>query len=880
MRNALRRPGGVNGGYCGGGALARGRAGGRSSARADRERPPGPAAPSSGAPLGGGALADYTRIRTIGRGSFGEALLVQHRSTGRECVLKRVRIEVAGGGEAKGAAESAAREAYVLRQLNHPHIVELLGAFPDPRDPGGGTLCLLMAYCEGGDLQQRLHRSRQDGRRLKEALVLRWFDQLCSAVAYVHHRQVLHRDLKPSNIFLFGNIRGKSAVKCTSAVDDETSLAIGDFGVSRPLSHALELVTTMVGTPCYLSPEVCKGKPYSYKSDVWSLGCVLFEMMVLRPPFGVAPNLEVLVSRIVAADYTVPDGLTNEFPEALKCARAMLRVDSERRPSAQALLSRPRPGPADGMPTRTAAAALAAEASAAANAAVAMAISPRSRGRGRLPGNDVEQKAMQAGQTPAMNPERLRAPGNAALSPRPRTACRRSASQGSAPSAGGYPAGQTPKPQAVAGAAPPVVRRSSSPSTPPIPARGMSVPVHKRLDRQPERSQEELASPQTDSGSQALQSPRSGGSTTAGTPGNPSCDGSQPLSGSPSNEGTQPAADSRCVAAGPSDGSPPPPPCGHPVQEARLKRRREDRVQQSQAFREWLRRQRAACEQQSPTTGDRKTEIYCPGFPVIAGTKPATEIQRRHTARVSMPGSATSAAPPIGATTPGSSLIPTVSAPSSPPLGVVAAQPQNAVVAGVGATTTPSQPWPPKHLSSDSADVIGPCSMSPRNCRSTSGSPEVGMRTSCPPPAVDMVPACRRAGSSSGARCSSPAGPSQSGSLSGCPSPTSRRGTSKDRCEQASDLPRRAEEPKAPNVSIGDRIEGIRACLEARMGTQRFQKLYRSLAKDAATANNVAEALPDELNDVLVGVGDCGSDVNSLVPLVAKLVACENIYFS
>jgi len=64
------------------------------------------------------------------------------------------------------------------------------------------------------------------------------------------------------------------------------------------------------------------------------------------------------------------------------------------------------------------------------------------------------------------------------------------------------------------------------------------------------------------------------------------------------------------------------------------------------------------------------------------------------------------------------------------------------------------------------------------------------------------------------------------------------------------------------------------------MGTQRFQKLYRSLAKDAATANNVAEALPDELNDVLVGVGDCGSDVNSLVPLVAKLVACENIYFS
>jgi serine/threonine protein kinase len=107
----------------------------------------------------GGGLTDYVKVRTVGKGSFGEAVLVQHRVTGRECVLKRVRIEAPAGQSSEGpvsAAENALREVQVLRRLQHPHIVEFLGAFPDPRDSGGGTLCLLMAFCEGGDLQQHL----------------------------------------------------------------------------------------------------------------------------------------------------------------------------------------------------------------------------------------------------------------------------------------------------------------------------------------------------------------------------------------------------------------------------------------------------------------------------------------------------------------------------------------------------------------------------------------------------------------------------------------------------------------------------------------------------------------------------------------------------
>eukprot|EP00913_Durusdinium_trenchii_P024234 g22753.t1 len=189
-----------------------------------------------------GSLSDYVKVRTVGRGSFGEALLVKHRTTGQLSVLKRVRLEVVGSGsDAVAAAESAAREAQVLHQLRHPHIVastsflpssvsvEFLAAFVDSsRDSSGSTLCLLMAFFEGGDLQHRLQKVRQECRRLQEPPALRWFDELCSALAYVHQHHVLHRDLKPSNIFLTG--RSKLAKQFAgSSLDKSNSCTLQEL---------------------------------------------------------------------------------------------------------------------------------------------------------------------------------------------------------------------------------------------------------------------------------------------------------------------------------------------------------------------------------------------------------------------------------------------------------------------------------------------------------------------------------------------------------------------------------------------------------------------------------------------------------------------------
>lgn len=99
---------------------------------------------------------------------------------------------------------------------------------------------------------------------------------------YIHGRKILHRDIKLTNIFLTGN----------------NTVKLGDFGISRVLESTHDSAQTVVGTPYYMSPEVCESKPYTYKSDVWSLGCVLYELCALEHPFN-ADNLLGLVYKIV-----------------------------------------------------------------------------------------------------------------------------------------------------------------------------------------------------------------------------------------------------------------------------------------------------------------------------------------------------------------------------------------------------------------------------------------------------------------------------------------------------------------------------------------------------------------------------------------------------
>ena len=124
-----------------------------------------------------------------------------------------------------------------------------------------------MDYADGGDLYKLI--KNQKGVHFTEEQILDWFVQISLALKHIHDRKILHRDIKTQNIFL----TSRKLIK------------LGDFGISKVLRGTMECARTAIGTPYYLSPEICENKPYNFKSDVWSLGCVLYELTTLRHAF-------------------------------------------------------------------------------------------------------------------------------------------------------------------------------------------------------------------------------------------------------------------------------------------------------------------------------------------------------------------------------------------------------------------------------------------------------------------------------------------------------------------------------------------------------------------------------------------------------------------
>lgn len=220
----------------------------------------------------------YEVLRKIGKGSFGTVDLVRRRKDGKSFVLKRMRI----GSVSSKEREMCHNEVQLLERLNHPSIVRYEESFIHTQH-AETYLCVVMAYCDGGDLTHFLKNQR--GKKLKEKHVLDLFVQIALALHFVHNRNILHRDLKAQNIFV-----------------KDGQLKLGDFGISKVLTGSVAFAQTMIGTPYYMSPEVFKGKPYNFKSDIWSLGCVLYELCTFKHAFD-ANNLNSLAQKIVRGKY-------------------------------------------------------------------------------------------------------------------------------------------------------------------------------------------------------------------------------------------------------------------------------------------------------------------------------------------------------------------------------------------------------------------------------------------------------------------------------------------------------------------------------------------------------------------------------------------------
>lgn len=246
----------------------------------------------------------YTEVCCIGRGCFGLASVVQDRR-GKLCVMKAIDIHSLD----RKHQHDAANEVTVLASLKHPYIVSYLESFLE-----NGTLAIVMDYAEGGDVQHRICCARDEQHAFPEPLILRWFTQASLGLKYLHGRQILHRDLKSANLFL----------------TKQEDLRIGDFGISKVLDADDLVDKSMIGTPCYLSPEICTATLYSFSSDVWALGCVLHEFCTLRMPFEASCLLALM--RLITDEPApvLPDSFSADMRQL---GSDLLRRDPACRPS-------------------------------------------------------------------------------------------------------------------------------------------------------------------------------------------------------------------------------------------------------------------------------------------------------------------------------------------------------------------------------------------------------------------------------------------------------------------------------------------------------------------------------------------------------------------
>ncbi|XP_003207276.1 serine/threonine-protein kinase Nek11 isoform X1 [Meleagris gallopavo] len=257
----------------------------------------------------------YTIQRKLGNGSFGSVYLVSDKKAKQGDELKVLK-EISIGDLKPNETVEANLEAQLLSKLDHPAIVKFYASFVE-RD----SFCIITEYCEGGDLDYKIQEYKESGKLFTQRQIIEWFIQLLLGVNYMHERRILHRDLKTKNIFLKNNL-----------------LKIGDFGVSCLLMGSCDLATTFTGTPYYMSPEALKHQGYNMKSDIWSLGCILYEMCCMNHAFS-GHNFLSVVLKIVEGDTP---SLPDRYPSNLNAVlSSMLNKNPSLRPAAGEILKIP-----------------------------------------------------------------------------------------------------------------------------------------------------------------------------------------------------------------------------------------------------------------------------------------------------------------------------------------------------------------------------------------------------------------------------------------------------------------------------------------------------------------------------------------------------------
>lgn len=279
-------------------------------------------------------------LEILGTGSYGTVSKIRRKADNKILVWKEINF----GKMSEKEKSQLVAEVNILRDLRNPFIVRYHDRIVDKAKT---RLYIIMEYCAGGDLYRIIKKNKKEKVYIEESFIWKIFAQSLLALKECHRRvengemkPILHRDLKPANILL----------------DSAQNIKMGDFGLAKELSSQSKLAQTNVGTPFYMAPEIINEKDYDERSDIWSLGCLLYELASLKPPFD-ASNAIALGIKINGGKFDkIPSKYSSGLFDAIKYLfkniviivitniiiflpyiRTMLQVDPRKRPRVEDL---------------------------------------------------------------------------------------------------------------------------------------------------------------------------------------------------------------------------------------------------------------------------------------------------------------------------------------------------------------------------------------------------------------------------------------------------------------------------------------------------------------------------------------------------------------
>ena len=256
----------------------------------------------------------------IGQGSYGQVFECLNLDTGETHVVKEVRL-VGDFTQIQREISSLKREILTLKALSHPHIVRYIHADVTPDQK---TVQIFMEYVSGGSLRSQLDKFG----KLEEGVARKYVEQLVAGLEYIHRNGVVHRDVKSDNVL----VDGKGGVKLT------------DFGAAKKVGQPGGEFTeskSLIGSPYWMAPEVVQRVGHSYPSDIWSLGCLLIELLTGKPPWSEQSTRAAVVLQLIK-DATRPPTFPGNI--SMKCKSFLyrcLRLEPEKRATASDLRRHP-----------------------------------------------------------------------------------------------------------------------------------------------------------------------------------------------------------------------------------------------------------------------------------------------------------------------------------------------------------------------------------------------------------------------------------------------------------------------------------------------------------------------------------------------------------